>query len=186
MVTEVSPDAGNRIVCYCGDCQAFARFLGQPGIVDAQGGTDIFQVAPARMRFTEGVESLRCMRLSDKGLFRFYTECCRTPVANTLSGRVPFAGLIQPLMDHEGDGRSRDEVLGKPIGLVHGRDAIGGVPALAHAGAGVGVLAHCARVMLGWWLAGKGSPSPFFDPRTKAPRAEPQVLGVEERAKVRG
>src|SRR5687767_12881644 len=42
----VSPSAGCRVVCYCNDCQAFARFLARPGITDEWGGTDIFQMAP--------------------------------------------------------------------------------------------------------------------------------------------
>jgi len=42
----VSPSAGFRFVCYCKDCQAFARFLERPDILDAAGGTDIFQMPP--------------------------------------------------------------------------------------------------------------------------------------------
>ena len=38
---EVSPSAGFRFVCYCKDCQAFARFLDRPDVLDAAGGTDI-------------------------------------------------------------------------------------------------------------------------------------------------
>jgi hypothetical protein len=36
--------------------------------------------------------------------------------------------------------------------------------------------------MLGWWLRGLGRPTPFFDHRTKAPRAVPRVLTPSERA----
>ena len=28
VATDVSPATGNRVVCHCDDCQAFARFLG--------------------------------------------------------------------------------------------------------------------------------------------------------------
>ena len=58
---SVSPRNGCRVVCYCHDCQAFARFLAQPGTTDAWGGTDIFQMAPASVRITDGAEALGCM-----------------------------------------------------------------------------------------------------------------------------
>jgi hypothetical protein len=184
-VTDVSPASGNRLICYCADCQAFARFLEQPGIMDAEGGTDIFQVAPARLKITEGADALRCLRLSEKGLFRWYTDCCRTPVGNVFSPRVPFVGILHPFMDHAGDVRSRDDVLGKPIGYIHGRYAIGGLPPHAHRSASIGTVARCARVVIGWWLAGLSTPSVFFDPKTKAPSVEPRVLTAGEREALR-
>ncbi len=46
----VSANRGNRVVCYCDDCQSFAYFLGRADqILDAHGGTDIFQTSPARL-----------------------------------------------------------------------------------------------------------------------------------------
>ncbi len=185
VATEVSPANGNRLVCYCDDCQAFARFLEHPGVMNAEGGTDIFQVAPSRIKITEGTEALQCVRLSEKGLFRWYAGCCRTPAGNTFSARVPFVGIIHSFMDHEADGRARDDVLGRPIGLIHGRFALGGLPPNGHRTASLRVVARCGRVMLGWWIAGKGDPSPFFDPRTRAPRIEPRVLRPEEREALR-
>jgi len=58
----VSPSAGFRFVCYCKDCQAFARFLERPDILDAGGGTDIFQLPPGQVTFTAGLDALRCVR----------------------------------------------------------------------------------------------------------------------------
>jgi hypothetical protein len=179
-VTDVSPASGNRIVCYCDDCQAFARYLGRTDVMNAAGGTDLFQVAPARVRITDGADALRCVRLSEKGLFRWYADCCKTPVGNTLP-RVPFVGLVGPIMDHEGDGRSRDEVLGPPLGAIHGRYAKGGLPAGAHAKVSLGIIARCGRVFAGWAVAGLGQPSPFFERGTRAPRFEPHVLTTAER-----
>jgi hypothetical protein len=46
------------------------------------GGTDIFHMPPGRVKLTAGTDSLRCLRLSNKVL-RWYSECCRTPIANT-------------------------------------------------------------------------------------------------------
>ena len=65
MAHEVSPGAGNHAVCYCDDCQAFAHFLGRAAdILDPHGGTEIFQMSPARIALTAGTERLACMRLS--------------------------------------------------------------------------------------------------------------------------
>jgi hypothetical protein len=44
---DVSPRHGLRLVCYCHDCRAFARFLERADVLDAAGGTDIFQMPPA-------------------------------------------------------------------------------------------------------------------------------------------
>ena len=188
VASDVSPSATNRLVCYCDDCQAFAHFLERPDALDAAGGTDIFQMAPARVKITDGAALLRSMRLSPKGLLRFYTECCRTPVANTMSARVPFVGLIHAFVADETDGRSRDDAFGKPIGFINGRSARaagGEVPANVHPTAPLGVVARIARLLLGWWITGKGTPSPFFDAKSKAPRVAPRVLSEKERDALR-
>ena len=39
------------------------------------------QVATA---FTQGKDRLACMSLSDKGMLRWYTTCCNTPIGNTM------------------------------------------------------------------------------------------------------
>lgn len=183
LAIDVTPSSGTRIVCYCGDCQAFARFLDHPGTTDTFGGTDISQMAPSRMSITDGADQLRCVRLSDKGMFRWYAGCCRTPIGNTLGPRVPFVGLIHSFMDHAADGRTRDEALGSPI-RVMGRSAKGGCPPNVHATGPASLWLRALRNLAGWWLTGKGSPSPFVDPATGAPRATPQVLSAEERSKL--
>lgn len=177
----VSSRAGCRVVCYCDDCQAFARFLARPGITDQWGGTDIFQMAPSRVQITSGGDVLSCMRLSDKGMHRWYCGECKTPVGNTVSSRIPFVGLIHTFMDHESDGRARDEVLGKPLGYVQAKFAIGTPPSPPDHSSLFRVMARSARLLAKWWLTGAGSPSPFFD-KSGVPRAEPQVLRPEQRA----
>jgi hypothetical protein len=185
IATDVSRDTGNRIVCYCDDCQAFAHFLDRSDVLDEGGGTDIFQLAPSQLRITEGADKVRCMRLSSKGLFRWYTDCCRTPIGNTGSARFPFVGVIHAFMDHASDGRARDDVLGKPRGFVQGRFAVGGLPAHARPTLTVAMVVHATRLFLGWWIKGKGTPSAFFDPQTRRPRAMPRVLTADERDALR-
>ncbi|MBX7083654.1 MAG: hypothetical protein K1X88_30880 [Nannocystaceae bacterium] len=174
-VTELSPRTCNRAVCYCDDCQAFARWLGTDGVTDAHGGTDIVQLAPSAVTFSTGQQHLRAMRLSPKGLLRWYSDCCRVPMGNMVSARVPFVGLARErLLDVPA------EALGPAIG-VQGRFVRGGVPPGAVARAPLGMIVHAVRLLGGWWLRGKGRPSPYFDD-AGAPKVAPQVLDEAERA----
>jgi hypothetical protein len=175
VASDVSVRSGLRVTCYCDDCQAYARFLGQPGVVDTWGGTDIFQMPQWRVRFTQGAAELQCVRLHEKGMFRFYAGCCRTPVANTMGPRIPFAGVVHSLMDHAVDGRSRDEVLGKTV-RIQARFAVGGKPPNAPRSAEPGMILRALRLNVGWWLGRHGAESPFFDLATRTPRVQPQVL----------
>lgn len=83
-------------MCYCKDCQAFARYLGKADIVlDAMLGTDIVATLPKYVSFASGVGSLACLSLTDRGLLRWYASCCGTPIGNTLRDyRVPYVGLV--------------------------------------------------------------------------------------------
>lgn len=176
----VAPGAGNHVVCYCKDCQAFARFLGRPGITDEQGGTDIFQMAPGRVRITAGAEALACVRLSDKGLHRWYCRDCKTPLGNTVSARVPFVGLIHSFMDPASDGPARAAALGRPIVHAFPEGATGPLPRFPGDISMPRFFARAARLMLTWLVTGVASPSPFFAGKG-APRCAPQVLTPEQR-----
>ena len=182
VASNVCPSSGLRFVCYCKDCQAFARFLDRADVLDPAGGTDIFHMPPARVKLTEGTDVLRCLSLSDKVL-RWYTEYCRTPIANAPAwSGFPVIGMIHSFMDRQADGRSRDEALGPLLCSIYERSAAGPLPPNAAGPPSVGVFARRASKMLGWWVRGLSRPTPFFDDRTKAPRAVPRVLTQSERA----
>ena len=130
---DVSPSSGFRFVCYCEDCQAFARFLERADVLDPAGGTDIFQMPPGRVKLTEGTDALRCLRFSSKVL-RWYTDCCRTPIGNTATGpRFPVVAVVHSFMHHEADSRPRDEVLGPPLCRIYERSAEWKLPRHARA-----------------------------------------------------
>jgi hypothetical protein len=182
VASDVSPSSGFRFVCYCKDCQAFARFLDRADVLDPAGGTDIFHMPPARVKLTAGTDALRCLQLSSKVL-RWYTECCRTPIANTPAGPgFPVIGMVHSCMDYAASGRSRDEVLGPPRCRIFERSAVGPLPPNAPGPPSVGLFARRASKLLGWWVRGLGWPTPFFDDRTKVPRAVPRELMQSERA----
>jgi hypothetical protein len=186
IATDLSPKTGNRIVCYCDDCQAFAHFLERDDILDSHGGTDIFQMTPSQVTITLGADHLHCMRLSEKGLMRWYTGCCKTPVGNTAaSAGVPVVGLIHSFVDHAAHGRSRDDVLGAPIGFVQTRFAVGRPPPHAGAMSLPALIVRSVRLLVGAWQTGKSRPSPFFNASTRTPVVEPRVLTRAERERLR-
>jgi hypothetical protein len=179
LARDVSPGSGFRFVCYCTDCQAFARFLERADVLDLAGGTDIFQMPPARVTLTAGTDALRCVRLSDRGVLRWYTDCCRTPVANSAARPgFPILAVIHSFMDHE-PARPRDAALGPPLCRLFERSATGPLPPDAPPAASFRIFARRASRMLRWWARGLARPSPVFDARTGAPRSEPQVLGQD-------
>ena len=185
----MSLNRANRVVCYCDDCQSFAHFLGRPDeILDAHGGTDIFQITPARVAITEGAARLSCIRLTPKGLLRWYADCCGTPIGNTLpSHHVPFVGLIHSCIAPATNGTSLDVTLGPVRARVHARFAKGDLTGLAvHARAPVPMLVRLAGMLLIARLHGDHKPSPFFDPQTNEPIATPRVLKEDELRRLEG
>jgi hypothetical protein len=173
---EVSPRTVSRSVCYCRDCRAFARWLDRLDLLDAAGGTEIVQLGRARLEISSGVDRLRCVRLSQRGMHRWYSECCRTPLGNTIP-RIPFVGLARAALDVPRDG---DELLfGEPIGS-DPASALG--PALP--GPGPRAIARVVRLMTTWALRRLGHPTPFFD-RHNRPTVAPRVLTPAERDALR-
>jgi hypothetical protein len=187
MAREVSPSTSFRFICYCKDCQAFARFLERADVLDAAGGTDIFQMPPGRVTLAAGTDAVRCLRLRDTGVFRWYADCCRTPIANTAGPGFPVVGVIHSFMDQDfmngpAGGRSRDEVLGPPLCRIYERSAIGPLPPSAPPPPSFAVFARRSSKMLGWWIRGLARPTPFFDARTNAPLSPPRLLTPGELA----
>jgi hypothetical protein len=183
---EVSRELGNRVVCHCDDCQAFAHFLKpEEAVLDEHGGTDIYQMSPSRLRIQQGAESLGCLRLTPKGLLRWYASCCNTPIANCMaSPGMPFVGVVHSCMRHGEGGPTRDEALGPVREHVNARFAVGGRPQGPHVHDRFSVAGFLRVIgmLLRSRLRGEQSPSPFFDARTKRPVVEPRVLDAEERA----
>jgi hypothetical protein len=167
LAVEGSP----RIVCYCDDCQAYARRLGAEGVLDEHGGTDIVPVTPARLRITEGARNLRCLRLTAKGMYRWYAGCCRTPIANTMSARMPYAGVVHSVLNRA----DRDAAVPRVTARVQGRFAIGEPPAGTLRSASPRVILRVLRFLAVAFLTRQGQPSPFFTADGR-PRAEPEII----------
>lgn len=182
LVTNASPQKVNRVVCYCDDCQAFAHQLGRADLLNAQGGTDIVQVAPASLTFVKGQNRIAGLRLSPNGLFRWHATCCNTPIGNTLGPAIPFVGLVAQTFD--GGSRIADDVFGPPIGAILGKYAIGQAPA-GSTGINLTVVLRAITKVLGWRLRGRAWPHPFFQPKTREPIYPIKVLSQEQREALR-
>jgi hypothetical protein len=187
MARELSPHGGNHAVCYCDDCQAFAHFLGRAGdALDSHGGTEVFQMSPARIALAAGTERLACMRLSPRGICRWYATCCNTPIGNTApTGGIPFIGLIHRCIERPDDDPSLEKSLGPLRGRVFTKFATGDAATMP---AGTPVLVPLLRFAgfaLWWRLRGDHRRSLFFDPRTLAPSVTPRVLSLAEREQLR-
>ncbi|MFN7143022.1 MAG: DUF6151 family protein [Myxococcota bacterium] len=179
---EVDTERVNRVVCYCDDCQAYARALGRDDLLDERGGTDIFQVPPNALRFTAGREHLAILRLSRKGLVRAYAACCKTPVGNMLENpRGPFVGIPDRFV--EGGAAALDAAVGPPRGAIQGKFAVGGCPPGVDATVSFPVLAKSVGFVISNVVRGTYRGSPFFDAEGRL--ALPvRVLTKEERAAV--
>jgi hypothetical protein len=179
---DVAPRNVNHCVCYCDDCQAFAHYLGRADeMLDAHGGTEITQMSQANVSFSAGADKIAAMRLGPKGLMRWYAECCRTPIGNTLaSGAMPFIGVIHAFID------APSAALGPLHGRAWATSAKGGRAAVPKDG--LPELVMVARVLaklLRWRLRGDHRRSALFDAASGAPLVEPRVLGEIEREELR-
>lgn len=169
-----------RAVCYCDDCQTYARFLGRSDLLDAGGGTEIFHMAPGHLQLTDGLDQVRCARLSDRGPYRWYAGCRRSAIANTPPVRMPAAGVVHSFIDLDEAGRQR--TFGPPRGLM-ARFATGPTVPGAHPKMPISLMLKALALMLRWQLSGRSKPSPFYD-RAGEPIAVPEVLDQRERQRL--
>lgn len=177
-IRGVSPETTNRVVCYCDDCQAYAHHLGREDLLDAHGGSDIVQVAPADLSFDRGLEHIAAVRLSPKGAFRWTATCCNTPLGNTAKPSIPFVGIAAGVLDEASRAR-----FGPPIGGIMGKFAIGEPPP-GSTGLPARIIARSARRVLGWKLGRKSWPHPFFE-RSGERRYPERVISKDERERLR-
>lgn len=172
-VTVTAPKSGVRLTCYCADCQTAARHL-KADVLDEAGGTDLLQVAAHQVTFAGPTPAL--MRLSPKGIFRWHSACCNTPLANTLPfPHLSFAGV---LLANAKDGEDALPATKARVNTIYAQGRPG-VPAKDR-GLGKSVAGFFKRAFLAR-VTGKWRETPFFDGPPWKPVAEPKVLSKEER-----
>lgn len=170
---NITPKSGNRVACCCHDCQAFADFLDRrPQTLDAHGGTEIYQTSQSQIKIDSGHDQLKSMKLSPKGLMRWYASCCNTPIANTMSPSLPFAGIVHTFTDID----DRDKALGPIRAYCQTQHATGTVThPKAHNKFPLGITGRILRQLITWKIQGKNKPSAFYD-ENGAPVSEPEIL----------
>jgi hypothetical protein len=182
-LVDGDPSRACHVVCYCDDCRAFNRWLGGDGLLDEAGGSEIVQTTPANVRITSGAEHLAAMRLTDRGMVRWYAGCCRTPIGNLMPWRrPPFVGLSAHFVDVSP--LERDTALGPLLGQVQTAFATGPVPSRP----GTSLFRTIRRSA---WLVGRSiwtgaaTPSPFRTPDGADGVAAARVLSTGERDALR-
>lgn len=172
--TVSHPEKVSRGVCYCRDCQAFAHFLGKPGdVLDSMGGTDVVATLPKYVSFTQGLDQLACMSLTDKGMYRWYARCCDTAIGNTARDiKLCHVGLIHTCL--EDVSRSLDESFGPVRMRVNTKYAKGKPQAMPVST--IKAVLRFMKSLLGARLDGSYRTNPFFMPGGEGPIVTPKVL----------
>jgi hypothetical protein len=175
------PDMANRGVCYCKDCQAFAHFLERPDVLNEQGGTEIVATLPRHVHFTQGLEALACMSLSEQGLLRWYASCCNTPIANTPRDfKTPYVGLLHSCLSMRAP--SLQDSFGPVRMVLQTKSAKGQVKSTP-----VSNFVTLLRIMtsvIATRMSGGYKRNPFFVEGSGTPIRQPRVLTRAERTRV--
>lgn len=169
-ITGVSPASTNVTVCDCRWCQWYAQALGREDeILDQHGGTTVVLVAPDRLSFSAGHDQIACGTLSAKGPTRWFADCCKTPLANTIRPSIPFMGVLafciaeQPVTDAAGPVRAR---INSTLSGQQARD-LKATPA-----AQIRMMLRLTGLLGAWWLRGAHRKLPF--PSQVTPRRLPR------------
>lgn len=148
--------------------------LGAKGILDENGGSELYQTLPARLKVTAGKDQLRALRLSPKGMVRWYTGCCGTPLGNTLhSEGWYFLSLSVACIP---------EAARAPLGPLRGAFFAKDAPAGTHPPADFGKLTLLSGAFgrhFAAWLGLAPRGTPFFE--NGKPVATPEILSLEAR-----
>ena len=175
--------AMGRGVCYCKDCQAFARFLERTddSVLNELGGTEIVATLPRHVHFTHGLEALACMSLSEKGLLRWYASCCNTPIGNTPRDfKISYAGLIHSCLARRAP--SLQDSFGPVRMVLQTKSAKGQVKSTPMSN--FVTLLRIMKSVIATRISGGYRRNPFFVEDSGTPIRQPRVLTKAERTRV--
>lgn len=152
-------------------------------MLDAMDGTEVLAVKPGHVSFSQGAERLVCMSLSDTGLLRWYTSCCRSPIGSTPRDyKASHLGLVHSCL--RGGAPELGEVFG-PVRMRVNTGAARGQPQKNSALTfGVALAGHLGGLL---WrrLSGSYRVNPFFKAPGGTPLAQPLVVDAAEREALR-
>ncbi|NVJ98675.1 MAG: hypothetical protein HWE25_11015 [Alphaproteobacteria bacterium] len=169
----------NHVRCPCDGCQSYAQYLGRADdMLDERGFSNIFQIDPSTYEIHEGMEHVAGVRITRTGPIRWYADCCKTPLGNTLPrGGIAFLGVLPICTGHKGTDKAVVDMVGPVRAIANARTP-------QPIGARVKtffMLMHLMRLMLLWRIRGGKSWKPFFDKETLRPLKKPVTLSDAER-----
>ena len=179
-LTQFPKKTPGRLICYCDDCQAFLHYLKRSDLLNENGGTEIIPAYPADIKIISGKNVINCVRLHSQGMFRFFTSCCLTPIANTDPIR-PWAGISHRMYTNK-DATLLDRELGPVKCSIMGKYAKGTPPKGTPQTFDFKGLITVMPFIIKGKLLGKAKPSPFFENGEGV--VVPKVLTAEERSKI--
>lgn len=173
-LTQLPKNTVGRSICYCDDCQAYLHHLGRADLLDSAGGTEIIPVYPSEYKIISGKEFLTCTMLSPKGMHRWSTTCCNTPVGNTRP-KFPWVGVIHRAFTVN-DANSLEKTLGPIKSRIQGKFAKGIPPQGTSNKFTFKDFRAVIPFILKGFLTGKVKGSPFFETDGLTPIAKPKIL----------
>lgn len=170
-ISPTGPEKGNHLICYCNDCRAYARHLGQADrLLDEAGGTAIYQVMANQIKDLKGAEHLAFVQMTEDGVYRWYASCCNTPFANTLqTAKFPLAGMPTANL-------SDTEAFGPIIAQVSTQEATTPVGAFGRER----VMKRTLKKVALQKASAQWKKTPFFNAKTDAPIVAKTELSAEQ------
>ncbi len=162
-----------RLVCYCDDCQLYAKKIEREDILDPYGGTQVIPVYPNDVNILSGEQHLKCNLLKEKGLHRWSVTCCNTPVINTIP-KFPWAGIPHRLYTNAEPGCL--ERLGKIKSRIKGKYAIGEPPFKLSQDFGIKDAMVVIPFVARGFILRKFNRSPLFQEDGQTPIKDPMIL----------
>lgn len=164
--------AYGRAICYCKDCQSYARMLEhERDVLNRRGGTELIATLPASIRFTAGIDQLACLTLTDKGPLRWYAACCQTPIANTPKDpKVAYLSLIRACLVSQS--AALDQSTG-PVRIALNTPSARGKVARTPIATFFGMARIFKNILKARWT-GHDQKNPFFVPGSGRPIRQPE------------
>jgi hypothetical protein len=153
-------------VCHCKYCRAYQEHLGNGDeLFDEFGGSEVFQMSPASIDISQGLEHVHCIKLTGKGALRFYAKCCNTPIANTMQNlNLPFAAVSPSCVVELRETQNRHDILGPVRYRLNGSSDNFLTLPKTNTASKYGMLAHMAKMMVVMIVRGDAKRSPFRGP----------------------
>jgi hypothetical protein len=113
------------------------------------------------------------LRLTRKGIYRWYSQCCNTPIANTVGIKLPLVTVYQDFILAEQGEKLANQV--EHLGAVNEHQALSPLPKALIGPSPRKTKFKLIVKLLGWKLTGKGKPNPFYEDSGRA-IVKPSVL----------